>query len=173
MIAISASSWATRSSRPPFLYRSTDSCRCLIIFCKIASTSASPSAGLLAPRASMSAFFSVELTMRSVETVRSFLAFIASLRASLIWSRSTGAILLLEITGKSAEAMLSGPCLHIHNTQLRAHDPDASESGRGLGGTQGHGAPRAGRRNGAGGFWARRDRPCGRRSLLQHRDDRL
>src|SRR6185437_7484556 len=67
----------------------TDSCRCLIIFCNAESTSASPSAGLPAPRASMSAFLSVELTMRSVETARSFLAFIASVKALLMSSRRT------------------------------------------------------------------------------------
>src|SRR6185437_1882834 len=88
MMAISSCSCFTRSARPPFWYSSTDSWRCLIIFCSSGSTSASPSGGLPAPRASISAFLSVELTMRSVETARSFLAFWASIKALLMSSRS-------------------------------------------------------------------------------------
>jgi hypothetical protein len=88
-MAISSCSCLTRSARLPFWYSSTDSWRCLIIFCSSGSTSASPSAGLPCPRASMSAFLSVELTMRSVDTARSFLAFCASIKALLMSSRST------------------------------------------------------------------------------------
>src|ERR1019366_3818898 len=82
----------------------------MIIFCSTGSTSASPSGGLPAPRASISAFLSVELTMRRVETTRSFLAFCASFKALLMSSRST------VFSRKNAH---SGSCLPIHNTQLR------------------------------------------------------
>src|SRR5665647_3035248 len=102
MMAISSSSCFTRSARAPFLYISTDSWRCLIIFCRIASTSASPSGGLPEPRASMSAFLSVELTMRRVETARSFLAFIASFKALLMSSRSTGHLCFCRLPDRIA-----------------------------------------------------------------------
>ena len=65
--------------------------RCLIIFCRIGRTSACRRArrAWRLPRASMSALWSVAaLTMRSVETARSFLAFIASFKAALISSRN-------------------------------------------------------------------------------------
>src|SRR5262249_25407152 len=53
------------------------------------------SGGLPAPRASISAFLSEELIMRSVDTARSFLAFIASVRALLMSSRSTVSSLVI------------------------------------------------------------------------------
>src|SRR5882724_12780024 len=88
MIAISSRSCAANSARPPLSYSSTDSWRCLIIFWNTPSRSASVRGGLPSPRAAMSAFLMVELTMRSVESLRSSLARIASLTALLMSSRS-------------------------------------------------------------------------------------
>src|SRR6267142_2677013 len=88
MIAISSRSCAASSARPPLSYNSTDSWRCLIIFWNTPRRSASLSGGLPCPRASISAFLMVELTMRSVESLRSSLARIASLTALLMSSRS-------------------------------------------------------------------------------------
>src|ERR1700724_2169137 len=88
MIAISSRSCAASSERPPLSYSSTDSWRCFIIFWNTPSRSASLSGGLPSPRAAMSAFLMVELTIRSVESLRSSLARIASLTALLMFSRS-------------------------------------------------------------------------------------
>src|SRR4051794_18056034 len=88
MIAISSRSCSASSARPPLSYSSTDSWRCLIIFCNTESSSPSPSGGLPSPRAAMSAFLMVELTMRSVDSLRSSLARMASLTALLMSSRS-------------------------------------------------------------------------------------
>src|ERR671930_221416 len=58
-------------------------------FCSSPRISSSESTGFPRPCASMSAFFNAALTSRSVDTRRSSRAFIASLRAVLISSRST------------------------------------------------------------------------------------
>src|SRR6202049_53005 len=68
---------------------SSDSWRCLIIFCNRLRISSSPSAGLPRPRASMSRSLSAALTKRSVEVRRLSCDFIASFRLALISSRST------------------------------------------------------------------------------------
>src|ERR1700733_7511657 len=109
MIAISSRSWLANSARPPLSYNSTDSWRCLIIFWNTPSRSASDSGGLPSPRAAMSAFLMVELTIRSVESLRSSLAFIASLTALLMSSRSMGISLL------SAETVDLGRSPHRDN----------------------------------------------------------
>src|ERR1700687_964600 len=88
MMAISSRSCAASSARPPLSYSSTDSWRCLIIFWNTPRRSASDSGGLPSPRAAMSAFLMVELTMRSVESLRSSFALIASLTALVMSSRS-------------------------------------------------------------------------------------
>src|ERR1700759_580799 len=60
------------------------------MICSTPSRSASESGGLPSPRAAISAFLMVELTLRSVESLRSSLAFMASLTALLLLSRSMG-----------------------------------------------------------------------------------
>src|ERR1700738_187654 len=87
MIAISSRSCSASSARPPLSYSSTDSWRCFIIFWNTLRRSPSLSGGLPCPRASISAFLMVELTIRSVESLRSSLARIASLTALLMSSR--------------------------------------------------------------------------------------
>src|ERR1700730_13023689 len=93
MIAISSRSAAASSARPPLSYNSTDSWRCLIIFWNTPRRSASLSGGFPSPRAAMSAFLMVEFTIRSVESLRSSLARIASLTALLMSSRSIDRVL--------------------------------------------------------------------------------
>src|SRR6202022_4797969 len=93
MIAISSRSCAASSERPPLLYSSTDSWRCFIIFWNTPRRSPSLRGGFPSPRAAMSAFLMVELTLRSVESLRSSLARIASLTALLMSSRSIVCVL--------------------------------------------------------------------------------
>src|SRR5262245_50684646 len=141
-----------------------------MIFCSKLSTSASPSGGLPVPRASISAFLREELIIRSVDTARSFLAFIASVRALLMSSRSTES----PFSAISLGAAAAAPCLSHYNTQLRGHDPaEGRPRRRDLGRAQANRAFGAGRRNRTRRFRTGRDRTCCRRGLLQHRNDGL
>src|SRR3954447_24935240 len=122
MMAISSRSCAASSERPPLSYSSTASWRCFIIFCNTPSRSASLSGGLPCPRASMSAFLMVELTMRSVESLRSSLARIASLTALLMSSRSIF-YPLAAFGPQHAEAPDLGGSRHRDNTNAAALAP--------------------------------------------------
>src|ERR1700682_5463349 len=118
MIAISSRFCAASSARPPLSYSSTDSWRCFIIFWNTPRRSASLSGGLPCPRASMSAFLMVELTIRSVESLRSSLARIASLTALLMSWRSIG-LSQVATTREDHQFRAGNAVGHLHRERIR------------------------------------------------------